>query len=101
MLAFADGLTTGSTREHAEDFTFFFSKKIHNRRSILHSTSRPRRSSLSNMARGFYRQGHENYRSGSNEFSCNLSSKLLHLAWHPTKNFIACASGNSLLMYHA
>lgn len=72
-----------------------------NRRSILHSTSRPRRSSLSNMARGFYRQGHENYRSGSNEFSCNLSSKLLHLAWHPTTNFIACASGNSLLMYHA
>jgi serine/threonine-protein phosphatase 2A regulatory subunit B len=45
--------------------------------------------------------GHENYRSGSNEFSCNLSSKLLHLAWHPTTNFIACASGNSLLMYHA
>ncbi|KAF9667890.1 hypothetical protein SADUNF_Sadunf15G0070200 [Salix dunnii] len=80
---------------------YFVFLNIHNRRSILHPASRPRRSSLSNMTRGFYRQGHEYYRTGSNEFSCNLSSKLLHLAWHPTTNFIACASGNSLLMYYA
>ncbi|XP_037496139.1 serine/threonine protein phosphatase 2A 55 kDa regulatory subunit B beta isoform [Jatropha curcas] len=68
------------------------------RKALLYSTSRARRSSLSNLTRGFYRHGHEN---SINEFSCDLSSKLLHLAWHPTSNLIACASGNSLYMYYA
>ncbi|KAL8457867.1 hypothetical protein ACS0TY_034841 [Phlomoides rotata] len=65
------------------------------------TTSRNRRSSLSNLARGFYRQGHDNQGAGSNEFSYDFNSKLLNLAWHPTTNLIACAAGSSLLMYHA
>ena len=48
-----------------------------------------------------YFAANENLSSGSNELSCNLSSRLLHLAWHPTTNFIACAAGNSLYMYYA
>jgi hypothetical protein len=32
--------------------------------------------------------------------SCDLSTKLLHLAWHPTENSIACAVANSLYMYY-
>lgn len=33
--------------------------------------------------------------------SCDFTSKLLHLAWHPTENSIACAAMNSLYMYYA
>eukprot|EP00271_Cylindrocystis_brebissonii_P001267 TRINITY_DN1157_c1_g3_i1.p1 TRINITY_DN1157_c1_g3~~TRINITY_DN1157_c1_g3_i1.p1 ORF type:complete len:372 (-),score=78.46 TRINITY_DN1157_c1_g3_i1:1249-2208(-) len=31
----------------------------------------------------------------------DFSSKLLHLAWHPAANLIACAASNSLYMYYA
>ncbi|XP_065875321.1 serine/threonine protein phosphatase 2A 55 kDa regulatory subunit B beta isoform-like isoform X1 [Euphorbia lathyris] len=72
-----------------------------NRKSFLHSASRARRSSLSNLTRGFYRHGNENSSSCGNDFSNDLSSKLLHVAWHPTTNFVACASRNSLYMYYA
>ncbi|CAA2992752.1 serine threonine phosphatase 2A 55 kDa regulatory subunit B beta isoform-like isoform X1 [Olea europaea subsp. europaea] len=63
------------------------------------TSRRARRSSLSNLTRGFYRQGHGE--STTDEFSCDFNSKLLHLAWHPSKNLIACAANNSLLMYYA
>jgi serine/threonine-protein phosphatase 2A regulatory subunit B len=33
------------------------------------------------------------------QLDCN--SKLLHLAWHPEANVIACAAANSLYMYCA
>ncbi|XP_024976957.1 serine/threonine protein phosphatase 2A 55 kDa regulatory subunit B beta isoform-like isoform X2 [Cynara cardunculus var. scolymus] len=65
------------------------------------ATSKVRRSSLSNLTRGFYRQGHNTSESENNEFSCDLNSKLLHLAWHPKSNMIACSTGNSLFMYYA
>ncbi|KAH0850004.1 hypothetical protein HID58_095882, partial [Brassica napus] len=31
----------------------------------------------------------------------DYKTKLLHLAWHPNENSIACAAGNSLYMYYA
>ncbi|XP_010263768.1 PREDICTED: serine/threonine protein phosphatase 2A 55 kDa regulatory subunit B beta isoform-like isoform X3 [Nelumbo nucifera] len=31
----------------------------------------------------------------------DFSTKLLHLAWHPTSNVLACAAANSLYMYYA
>ncbi len=31
----------------------------------------------------------------------DFTTKLLHLAWHPTENSIACAAANSLYMYYA
>ncbi|GBG80673.1 hypothetical protein CBR_g31132 [Chara braunii] len=34
---------------------------------------------------------------GTNDFT----SKLLHLAWHPSANLVACAASNSLYMYYA
>ncbi|XP_024030531.1 serine/threonine protein phosphatase 2A 55 kDa regulatory subunit B beta isoform isoform X2 [Morus notabilis] len=71
------------------------------RKPVLQAAPRARRSSLSNLTRGFYRQGHENSSLGGNDFSCDLNSKLLHLAWHPQKNLIACAAGSSLFMYYA
>jgi serine/threonine-protein phosphatase 2A regulatory subunit B len=33
--------------------------------------------------------------------SNDYASKLLHLAWHPQANLIACAASNSLYMYCA
>lgn len=63
--------------------------------------SRARRSSLSNLTRGFYGQGNDVSDTGINEISCDLNSKLLHLAWHPKTNLIACSTGNSLFMYCA
>ncbi|KAM2978262.1 hypothetical protein FF2_015108 [Malus domestica] len=75
--------------------------KTPNRKPILQTAPRARRSSLSNLARGFYRHGHENSSSGGNDSSYDLSSKILHLAWHPETNLIASAAGNSLFMYYA
>lgn len=31
----------------------------------------------------------------------DFTTKLLHLAWHPSENSIACAAANSLYMYYA
>ncbi|XP_059640257.1 serine/threonine protein phosphatase 2A 55 kDa regulatory subunit B beta isoform-like isoform X2 [Cornus florida] len=72
-----------------------------NRKPHLQAAPRARRSSLSSLSRAFSREGYENASSGNNEFSCNLNSKLLHLAWHPRTNLIACSAGNSLFMYYA
>ncbi|KAI4336179.1 hypothetical protein L6164_014737 [Bauhinia variegata] len=58
------------------------------RKHLHQAAPKVRRSSLSNLTRGFYR--HDN--SSSNDFSCNLDSKLLHVAWHPTSNLVACAA---------
>lgn len=35
------------------------------------------------------------------EGQLDCSSKLLHLAWHPKANVIACAAANSLYLYCA
>ncbi|XP_008793192.1 serine/threonine protein phosphatase 2A 55 kDa regulatory subunit B beta isoform-like isoform X2 [Phoenix dactylifera] len=37
----------------------------------------------------------------ANGNSYDFTTKLLHLAWHPTENSIACAAANSLYMYYA
>ncbi|CAI9766124.1 unnamed protein product [Fraxinus pennsylvanica] len=37
----------------------------------------------------------------ANGNSFDSTTKLLHLAWHPTENSIACAAANSLYMYYA
>ncbi|KAH9608847.1 hypothetical protein KSS87_004225 [Heliosperma pusillum] len=37
----------------------------------------------------------------SNGNSFDFTTKLLHLAWHPSENSIACAAANSLYMYYA
>ncbi|XP_073039801.1 serine/threonine protein phosphatase 2A 55 kDa regulatory subunit B beta isoform-like isoform X2 [Primulina eburnea] len=93
---------TGSYSNHLRIFSYGIGSeegttievgKNPNRKSLLQPSSRLRRSSLSNLNRGFSRQG-------SNEFGFDFNSKLLHMAWNPTTNLIACAAGNTLLMYH-
>ncbi|KAM0892299.1 hypothetical protein ACQ4PT_025839 [Festuca glaucescens] len=55
--------------------------------------ARPVRSMTRNVRR-------ENTGIDANGNSYDLSTKLLHLAWHPAENLIACAAANSLYMYY-
>ncbi|KAK9926864.1 hypothetical protein M0R45_024073 [Rubus argutus] len=84
-----------------EEGTTIEASKNPNRKPLPRAAPRARRSSLSNLARGFYRHGHENSGSAGNDISYDLSSKLLQVAWHPEANLIASAAGNCLFMYYA
>ncbi|KAJ4916056.1 Serine/threonine protein phosphatase 2A 55 kDa regulatory subunit B beta isoform [Raphanus sativus] len=59
----------------------------------------PARSSRS-MTSGV-RRGSESPGSDANGNAHDFTTKLLHMAWHPTENSIACAAANSLYMYYA
>lgn len=85
----------------SEEGTILEASKNSNRKAHLQAAPRARRSSLSNLTLGFYRRGNEIPNSTSTKLSCDLNSKLLHLAWHPRSNMIACAAGNSVFMYYA
>ncbi|VAI45637.1 unnamed protein product [Triticum turgidum subsp. durum] len=68
------------------------------RRQVANPT-RPTRT-LTSLTRAV-RRGGENAGADGNGNSNDFSTKLLHLAWHPTEDSIACAAGNSLYMYYA
>lgn len=48
-----------------------------------------------------YVAGAESPGADANGNSFDFTTKLLHLAWHPSENSIACAAANSLYMYYA
>ncbi|XP_074575196.1 serine/threonine protein phosphatase 2A 55 kDa regulatory subunit B beta isoform-like isoform X1 [Curcuma longa] len=56
--------------------------------------------SLGSFTRGM-RRGAENLNVDANGNTFDSTTKLLHLAWHPAENLIACAAANSLYMYYA
>ncbi|KAG4945108.1 hypothetical protein AAZX31_15G022300 [Glycine max] len=62
--------------------------------------SRPSRS-LGNSITRVVRRGAEAPGVDANGNSFDFTTKLLHLAWHPSENSIACAAANSLYMYYA
>ncbi|XP_010545622.1 PREDICTED: serine/threonine protein phosphatase 2A 55 kDa regulatory subunit B beta isoform-like isoform X2 [Tarenaya hassleriana] len=69
-------------------------------RKQVPTPSRPSRS-LSSITR-VVRRGSESPGADANgNSSLDFTTKLLHLAWHPTENSIACAAANSLYMYCA
>ncbi|KAH7865203.1 hypothetical protein Vadar_003543 [Vaccinium darrowii] len=68
-------------------------------RKQVPTPSRPSRS-LSSITR-VVRRGAESPGVDANGNSFDFSTKLLHLAWHPSENSIACAAANSLYMYYA
>ncbi|KAK6264204.1 hypothetical protein SCA6_019638 [Theobroma cacao] len=68
-------------------------------RRQVQTPSRPSRS-LSSITR-VVRRGAEAPGVDANGNSFDFTTKLLHLAWHPTENSIACAAANSLYMYYA
>ncbi|CAH9132232.1 unnamed protein product [Cuscuta epithymum] len=63
--------------------------------------SRPARSTSSGITRVVRRAGPESPGGDGNGNSLDFTTKLLHLAWHPSENSIACAAANSLYMYYA
>ncbi|XP_058068044.1 serine/threonine protein phosphatase 2A 55 kDa regulatory subunit B beta isoform-like [Magnolia sinica] len=68
-------------------------------RRQVQTPSRPSRS-LSTLTR-VVRRGTENPGADANGNAYDFTTKLLHLAWHPSENSIACAAANSLYMYYA
>ncbi|CAI0392124.1 unnamed protein product [Linum tenue] len=70
-------------------------------RRQVQTPSRPSRS-LTTLTRVVRRGlGAESPGVDANGNSFDSATKLLHLAWHPTENSIACAAANSLYMYYA
>ncbi|XP_071692013.1 serine/threonine protein phosphatase 2A 55 kDa regulatory subunit B beta isoform-like isoform X2 [Rutidosis leptorrhynchoides] len=69
-------------------------------RRQVQTPSRPSRS-LSSITRVVRRGGGESPGVDANGNSFDFTTKLLHLAWHPSENSIACAAANSLYMYYA
>ncbi|KAJ4717925.1 Serine/threonine-protein phosphatase 2A 55 kDa regulatory subunit B [Melia azedarach] len=68
-------------------------------RRQVQTPSRPSRS-LSSITR-VVRRGADAPGVDANGNSFDFTTKLLHLAWHPSENSIACAAANSLYMYYA
>ncbi|XP_050366627.1 serine/threonine protein phosphatase 2A 55 kDa regulatory subunit B beta isoform-like isoform X2 [Argentina anserina] len=68
-------------------------------RRQVQTPSRPARS-LGNLPR-VLRRGADNSGADANGNGFDFTTKLLHLAWHPTENSLACAASNSLYMYYA
>ncbi|KAI3851099.1 hypothetical protein MKW98_010502 [Papaver atlanticum] len=68
-------------------------------RRHVQTPARPSRS-LGSLTR-VVRRGGDSPGSDANGNSFDFSTKLLHLAWHPTENSLACAAANSLYMYYA
>ncbi|GFP86110.1 serine/threonine protein phosphatase 2a 55 kDa regulatory subunit b beta isoform [Phtheirospermum japonicum] len=69
-------------------------------RRQVQTPSRPSRSLGSSITRAV-RRGSESPGVDANGNSFDFTTKLLHLAWHPSENSIACAAANSLYMYYA
>ncbi|GER46953.1 serine/threonine-protein phosphatase 2A 55 kDaregulatory subunit B [Striga asiatica] len=88
------GCTPGST-----EATTLEASKNPMRRQVQ-TPSRPSRSLSSSITR-VVRRGSETPGVDANGNTFDFASKLLHLAWHPSENSIACAAANSLYMYYA
>ncbi|KAL0010195.1 hypothetical protein SO802_005303 [Lithocarpus litseifolius] len=69
-------------------------------RRQVQTPSRPSRSLSSSLTR-VVRRGAESPGVDANGNSFDFTTKLLHLAWHPSEKSIACAAANSLYMYYA
>ncbi|KFK43957.1 hypothetical protein AALP_AA1G196300 [Arabis alpina] len=68
-------------------------------RRQIQTPARPART-LGSMTR-VVRRGSESPGAEANGNAYDFTTKLLHMAWHPTENSIACAAANSLYMYYA
>ncbi|WOG99168.1 hypothetical protein DCAR_0518516 [Daucus carota subsp. sativus] len=87
------------TAEDSTEATTLEASKNPMRRQVQ-TPSRPARSLGSSISR-VVRRGGESPGLDANGNSFDFTTKLLHLAWHPSENSIACAAANSLYMYYA
>ncbi|KAJ7568086.1 hypothetical protein O6H91_01G018300 [Diphasiastrum complanatum] len=85
----------------SEEATTLEASKTPNRGRHLQTPSKSGR--FVNLGRGCRdnTRGNESPGSEMNGGAYDFTSKLLHLAWHPASNLIACAASNSLYMYYA
>ncbi|WVZ69833.1 hypothetical protein U9M48_018559 [Paspalum notatum var. saurae] len=104
-----DGLRV-ATGSYSNIFRVFGCGADSNEATTLEATRNPTRRQLQNPTRAArslstltraVRRGGESAGIDANGNSYDLSTKLLHLAWHPSENLIACAAANSLYMYYA
>ncbi|KAK6124960.1 hypothetical protein DH2020_041305 [Rehmannia glutinosa] len=93
-----DGLRV-ATGSYSTEATTLEASKNPMRRQVQTPT-RPSRSLGSSITR-VVRRGSESPGVDANGNSFDFTTKLLHLAWHPSENSIACAAANSLYMYYA
>ncbi|CAL0322541.1 unnamed protein product [Lupinus luteus] len=75
-------------------------KKLRFRRSTHVQTPQKPSKSLGTLPR-VLKRGTDNSGVDTSENAMDFATKLLHLAWHPTENTLACAASNSLYMYYA
>lgn len=83
----------------SDESTTLEASKSPNRR-LAQMASSPGRA-LANLTCGQTQRGNESPGSDINGGANAFTSKLLHLAWHPTSNTIACATSNSLYIYYS
>lgn len=89
------------TAPSSEEATVLEASKTPNRRRSVQTPAKGG-NRLANLARGRRDTRRGNESPGSeNGTTHDFTSKLLHLAWHPNANVIACAASNSLYMYYA
>ncbi|GMJ07633.1 hypothetical protein like AT1G17720 [Hibiscus trionum] len=86
--------------EGSKEATTLEASKTPMRRHGL-TSSRPLRSLGSPSGAVRRGKGADNAALDANGNSFDFATKLLHLAWHPTENSLACAASNSLYMYYA
>ncbi|KAJ0962511.1 hypothetical protein J5N97_027633 [Dioscorea zingiberensis] len=70
-----------------------------NRASLLQAAPKAIRL-LTSLARTQNRRGNDSIITDKGIPPPDLTSKIIHLAWHPTENLIACAAANSLYTFY-
>ncbi|KAH7686406.1 Protein phosphatase 2A regulatory subunit PR55 protein [Dioscorea alata] len=104
-----DGLRV-ATGSYSNLFRVFGCASGSNEATTLEASKNPMRRQVQNPVRPArtlgsltraVRRGPENQGIDGNGNGYDFTTKLLHLAWHPTENSLACAAANSLYMYYA
>ncbi|KAJ9549392.1 hypothetical protein OSB04_021935 [Centaurea solstitialis] len=103
-----------ATGSYSNTFRVFGCSEGSSEATTLEATKNPTRRQIQtppkllrspgNHSHGVNKREGSDHNSGgvdTNGNTFDLSTKLLHLAWHPNENSIACAASNSLYMYYA
>ncbi|CAH8381265.1 unnamed protein product [Eruca vesicaria subsp. sativa] len=96
-----------ATGSYSNLFRVFGASQGSTEAATLEASKNPMRRQIQTPARSsrsmtsVVRRGSESPGSDANGNAHDFTTKLLHMAWHPTENSIACAAANSLYMYYA
>ncbi|EXB66883.1 Serine/threonine protein phosphatase 2A 55 kDa regulatory subunit B beta isoform [Morus notabilis] len=103
-----DGLRV-ATGSYSNLFRVFGRSEGSTESTTLEASKNPMRRQVQNPSRSrslgtlprVLRRGADTSGADANGNAFDFTTKLLHLAWHPTENSLACAASNSLYMYYA